>query len=124
MLATNRKKDLDEAVLRRLLFVVEFPLPDAADRLRIWRSVIPAGVDSSELDFDFLSQRFPLAGGHIRSIVFHACLQSAADRVPQRLQMPAVVRAVQREYDKLDRANSLEQFGPYAHLVASQRTVR
>jgi SpoVK/Ycf46/Vps4 family AAA+-type ATPase len=124
ILATNRKKDLDEAFLRRLRFVVEFPLPDAADRLRIWRSVIPAGVDSSELDFDFLSQRFPLAGGHIRSIVFHACLQSAADRAPQRLEMPAVVRAVQREYDKLDRANSLEQFGAYAHLVASQRTVR
>jgi hypothetical protein len=124
ILATNRKKDLDEAFLRRLRFVVEFPLPDAADRLRIWRSVIPPGVDASELDFDFLAQRFPLAGGHIRSIVFHACLQSAARGAPARLAMPAVVRAVQREYDKLDRAHSLEQFGPYAHLVASQRAAR
>jgi hypothetical protein len=124
ILATNRKKDLDEAFLRRLRFVVEFPLPDAADRLRIWRSVIPPCVDASELDFDFLAQRFPLAGGYIRSIVFHACLQSAAEGAAQRLAMPAVVRAVQREYDKLDRANSLEQFGRYAHLVAAQRAVR
>jgi vesicle-fusing ATPase len=124
ILATNRKKDLDEAFLRRLRFVVEFPLPDVADRLRIWRSVIPAGVDASELDFEFLARRFALAGGHIRGVVFHACLQSAADGAPRRLTMPAVVRAVQREYDKLDRANSLEQFGPYASIVASQRAVR
>jgi vesicle-fusing ATPase len=81
-------------------------------------------VDASELDFEFLARRFALAGGHIRGVVFHACLQSAADGAPRRLTMPAVVRAVQREYDKLDRANSLEQFGPYASIVASQRAVR
>jgi len=124
ILATNRKKDLDEAFLRRLRFVVEFPLPGAAERLRIWRSVIPAGVDASAVDFDFLAQRFALAGGHIRGIVFQACLQSAAEGAPRRLDMPAVVRAVQHEYDKLDRANSLDQFGPYAPLVASQRKER
>ena len=124
ILATNRKKDLDEAFLRRLRFVVEFPMPGVADRLRIWRSVIPDGVDASGLDFDFLAQRFALSGGHIRSIVFYACLQSAAAGAPRCLTMPAVVRAVQREYDKLDRASSLEQFGPYADLVASQRSAR
>jgi hypothetical protein len=124
ILATNRKKDLDEAFLRRLRFVVEFPLPGVAERLRIWRSVIPAEVDASALDLEFLAQRFALAGGHIRAIVFQACLQSAGDGAPRRLSMPALVRAVQREYDKLERASSLDQFGPYAALVASQRTAR
>jgi vesicle-fusing ATPase len=124
ILATNRKKDLDEAFLRRLRFVVEFPMPGAGERLRIWRSAIPEGVDASALDFDFLAQRFALAGGHIRAVVFQACLQSAAAGAPRRLNMPAIVRAVQREYDKLERANSLEQFGPYASLVTSQRTAR
>ncbi|WP_239990585.1 MULTISPECIES: ATP-binding protein [unclassified Pseudomonas] len=124
ILATNRRKDLDEAFLRRLRFVVEFPLPGPAERLRIWHSVIPAGVDASEVDFEFLAQRFALAGGHIRGIVFHACLQSAAEGAPRRLGMPAVMQALQREYDKLDRANSLDQFGPYAALVAAQRTKR
>ena len=38
--------------------------------------------------------------------------------------MPAIVRAVQREYEKLERANSLDQFGPYATLVASERNQR
>jgi len=117
VLATNRKKDLDDAFLRRLRFVVDFPLPGVPERLRIWTSVIPSGVDASALDFPFLAQRFALAGGHIRSIVFHACLQSGGDGAPRALTMDAVIRAVRREYDKLDRAFSLDQFGPYAALV-------
>jgi hypothetical protein len=124
ILATNRKKDLDEAFLRRLRFVVEFPLPGAAERLRIWRGVIPADVDAGALDFDFLAQRFALAGGHIRAIVFQACLQSASEGAPRQLAMPAIVRAVQREYAKLDRVSSLDQFGAYAPLVAAERTTR
>jgi hypothetical protein len=117
ILATNRRKDLDEAFLRRLRFAIEFPLPEAEERLRIWRQVIPAGVDAAGLDLPFLAQRFPLAGGHIRSIAFHACLQSAGRGTLQRLEMPAVLRAVRREYDKLNRAISLDQFGPYAPLI-------
>lgn len=124
ILATNRRKDLDEAFLRRLRFLVEFPMPGAEERLRIWRGAIPAGVDASALDFDFLAQRFALAGGHIRSVVFNACLQSATEGAPRRLDMPVVVRALQREYDKLDRASSLDQFGPYAALAATHRTRR
>lgn len=121
ILATNRKKDLDEAFLRRLRFVIEFPLPGPEERLRIWQGVIPQGVDASALDLPFLAQRFAFAGGHIRGIVFQACLQSAADGAPRALAMPAVIRAVRREFDKLERAHSLEQFGPYAALVAAEQ---
>lgn len=124
ILATNRRKDLDEAFLRRLRFVIEFPLPGPAERLRIWQSAVPAGVDASQIDFEFIAQRFALAGGHIRGIVFHACLQSAHDGAPHRLEMPALVRAIQREYEKLDRANSLDQFGPYAEHVVRHRNER
>ncbi len=123
ILATNRRRDLDEAFLRRLRFVIEFPLPGAPERLRIWRGVVPEGVDASELDFDFLAQRFPLAGGHIRAIVFHACLQSAAEGAPRKLTMQAVIQAVQREYAKLERASSLDQYGRYAPLVAAEKVV-
>ncbi|HEX5707540.1 MAG TPA: ATP-binding protein [Pyrinomonadaceae bacterium] len=116
ILATNRKKDLDEAFLRRLRYVIDFPLPGERERLRIWRQMIPAGVDASELDFDFLARQFQLAGGHIRSIIFNACLQSA-DGGEARLSMREVVIAIKREYDKLNRPAGLEQYGPYASFV-------
>jgi hypothetical protein len=117
ILATNRKKDLDEAFLRRLRCVVDFPLPGPEERLRIWSSVIPAGVDASALDLSFLAQRFSLAGGHIRAVVFHACLQSAACGAARTLDMPVVIRAVRGELEKLGRPISLEQFAPYARYL-------
>ena len=118
VLATNRKRDLDEAFLRRLRFLIDFPMPGVEERLRIWKQVMPAGVDVSEIDFAFLAHRFPLAGGHIRSIVFHACLQVARPGGPRKLDMPSLVAAVKREYDKLDRSMSLEQYGAYSGVVA------
>lgn len=121
ILATNRRKDLDEAFLRRLRFVIEFPLPGVAERLRIWRSAIPPEVDAGAVDFDFLARRFALAGGHIRAIVFQACLQAAAAGAPRKLGMQQLIPAVQREYEKLERAFSLDQFGAHAALLAPLR---
>jgi SpoVK/Ycf46/Vps4 family AAA+-type ATPase len=117
ILATNRKQDLDEAFLRRLRFVIDFPLPGEEERRRIWPQMIPQRVDAKEIDFDFLARQFPLAGGHIRSIVFNACLQSAQVDTPPRLTMPAILAAVKSEYGKLNRSLSLEQFGRYQDIL-------
>ena len=65
ILATNRKKDLDEAFLRRLRYILDFPMPDIPERKRIWQQVMPKKVDASQIDFDFLARQFPLAGGYI-----------------------------------------------------------
>ncbi len=117
VLATNRKKDLDEAFMRRLRYVVEFPLPETAERERIWRGIFPAGVDTSELDYFYLAKQFSLSGGHIRSIAFNACLLSAAESGETKVRMPAVLIAVKRELDKLNRAASAELFGQYAPMI-------
>jgi hypothetical protein len=138
ILATNRKKDLDEAFLRRLRYIIDFPFPGREERERIWRQVIPAAVDYSGVDIDFLANQFQLTGGHIRSIVFNACLQGAGlnntttkdtkymrdtkkgdgkAHFKGRLKMEQVVAAVKREYDKMDRTVSLEHFGQYAGII-------
>jgi hypothetical protein len=124
ILASNRKKDLDEAFLRRLRYIVDFPLPDRNERRKIWRQVVPNQADSTQLDFDFLAEQFQLAGGNIRSIVFNACLQSAdgsglrnGSSRPAKLAMNELIVAVKREYDKMNRTLSTEQYGPYASLI-------
>ena len=43
ILATNRKEDLDGAFLRRLRYVVDFPLPGVDERRQIWVVAIPDG---------------------------------------------------------------------------------
>jgi SpoVK/Ycf46/Vps4 family AAA+-type ATPase len=120
ILATNRKKDLDEAFLRRLRYVCEFPLPGVAERERIWRQVFPPQVDVSALDFTFLARQFSLTGGHIRSIAFAACLQSAGTAAPtgtRKVEMEIVLIAVKRELEKMNRAAGEAVFGSHGETV-------
>jgi hypothetical protein len=44
ILTTNMKEDLDSAFLRRIRFIVQFPFPDPAQRLEIWRRVFPTNT--------------------------------------------------------------------------------
>ena len=121
ILATNRKTDLDHAFLRRIRHVIDFPVPDEAQRAAIWLQVIPPSVaKNSTIDIGFLAKQFPLAGGHIRSIIFNACLQSAHNGNGRKeLLMKDVLIAVKREYDKMNRSLSLDQLGPYAADIAT-----
>jgi hypothetical protein len=43
ILATNFRQNLDEAFVRRLRFIVEFPFPDEEQRRRIWEVTFPGG---------------------------------------------------------------------------------
>lgn len=123
ILSTNRKKDLDEAFLRRLRYIIDFPLPGIDERIKIWRQVIPEGIDTRDIDFEFLARQFPFSGGHISSSVFNACLQSAGGVKPRRggfkgrLEMEPIIIAVKREYDKLNQFVNRDQFGRYAKLL-------
>jgi hypothetical protein len=123
ILATNRKSDLDEAFLRRLRYIIDFPIPDEELRKAIWEQVTPGTVNTEDIDFDFLARNFAIAGGHIRSIMFNACLQSAnltqvkQDKYKGKLHMDEIIIATRREYDKLNRPISLENFGKYAEVV-------
>jgi hypothetical protein len=119
VLATNRKKDLDEAFLRRLRYVIDFPLPGLLQRRCIWEQSIPVGVDASQVDLAFLASRFPIAGGHIRSVIFNACLQSAGGSGRPALRMEEVLVALKRELDKINRPVGLDLFGNYAPLIRS-----
>ncbi len=49
ILATNMKKALDVAFLRRLRFVVDFPFPTAAQRLLIWKRAFPTAGRKGDL---------------------------------------------------------------------------
>jgi len=109
ILATNRKKDLDEAFLRRLRYVIEFPMPAEKERLAIWEKCVPLQVSTTGINFEFLAHEFALSGGNIRSIVLNACLQAAASQQQPALSMEAIMTAVDREYEKIGRPLTREQ---------------
>ncbi len=41
ILTTNLRSHIDEAFLRRLRFVIDFPFPSPAERIEIWRRIFP-----------------------------------------------------------------------------------
>jgi hypothetical protein len=116
VLATNRRDALDNAFLRRLRFVVEFPFPDVEDRRRIWERVFPAEAALDEIDFSFLAQ-LELTGASIRSIAINGAFLAAAAGAP--ITMPDLMRAAAREYAKLSKPVSSAEFGRYHPAVTA-----
>jgi AAA+ superfamily predicted ATPase len=102
ILATNLRRNIDDAFARRLDFVIDFPFPEPEDRRRIWRLVLPAEAPiAPDIDLDFLANQFKLSGGSIRNCSLAAAFR-AADEGTQ-IEMRHLVRAVAQEYGKQGR---------------------
>jgi adenylate kinase family enzyme len=110
ILATNMKSLLDQAFLRRLRFLVDFPFPDAAHRARIWQHVFPKKATLEGLDYSLLS-RMEITGGNIKNIALNAAFL-AADR-GEAIRMEHLLKAARREYTKIDKLMQESDFGPY-----------
>jgi hypothetical protein len=109
ILATNKKSLLDQAFLRRLRFLVDFPFPDAAHRLQIWRRSFPAQANVEGLDYAFLA-RLEISGGNISNIALNAAFLAAEAGAP--IRMEHVLHAARREYAKTDKLVLESEFGP------------
>ena len=110
ILTSNLKSSLDTAFLRRIRFVVQFPFPDVAQRVEIWRRVFPDALPRAELNTKLLG-RLDITGGNIRNIAMNAAFL-AADR-GQPLSMADLARATRMEYAKLEKPLSEAELGQW-----------
>jgi SpoVK/Ycf46/Vps4 family AAA+-type ATPase len=100
ILTTNRKSALDQAFLRRIRFVVDFPFPEATERKEIWRRVFPSAAPVADLRMDRLCS-LNAAGGNIRNIALNAAFLAADAGEPVR--MTHILTATRGEFAKLER---------------------
>jgi hypothetical protein len=100
ILTTNMRHAIDTAFLRRLRFLIEFPFPDVAERVRIWQRVLPSDTPRADLDPARLAQ-LGVPGGVIRNIAMHAAFLAADAAEPVR--MSHLLAAARTEYAKLER---------------------
>jgi SpoVK/Ycf46/Vps4 family AAA+-type ATPase len=116
ILASNMGRNIDPAFQRRMNFVVELPFPDADHRRRIWQNVFPAAAPLEPgVDFEFLSERFGLAGGNIRNIAVAAAFHAAGNG--GSINMHHLLLGLKREYQKMGKVCERAEFGDYYHLV-------
>ncbi len=115
ILASNFKNNIDEAFLRRIHFLTEFPLPDDKLRERIWRNIFPKETPTdSEIDFGFLS-KFKITGGNIKNIALNAAFLAASDS--SAVKMDHIIKATKREFQKMGKLCTVGDFGTYYELV-------
>jgi SpoVK/Ycf46/Vps4 family AAA+-type ATPase len=100
ILATNMKTALDQAFMRRLRFIVNFPFPGPKERNLIWQKIFPLETPLAGLDFEKLG-RFNMTGGSINNIALNAAFMAAHQGTA--VTMPLVLAAARTEFRKLER---------------------
>ncbi|MCL4266856.1 MAG: ATP-binding protein [Anaerolineae bacterium] len=128
ILATNMKSALDNAFMRRLRFIVNFPFPGPGERQAMWAKVFPLQtqvvndnllaeaarqVEQSELTKEAFKQlaqekvdvarlaRLNLTGGNIHNVALNAAFLAAQAGTP--VTMSLILAAARSEFRKLGR---------------------
>lgn len=103
VLATNLRRNIDDAFVRRLDVVVELDEPDRAAREELWRCHLPAVAPLAEdVDPAALAAMYDVTGGLIRNAALAAAFAAAAADRP--IDQAALIAAVHDEYRKAGRS--------------------
>jgi len=116
ILATNLRKNMDDAFARRMHFCIEFPIPNESDRYRIWKGIFPHEAPlSKDIDLNFMAQQFKITGGNIKNIALGAAFLAAEDG--GYINTENLIRATKREYQKIGKLCTEGEFAQYFGLV-------
>jgi hypothetical protein len=103
LLASNRKQNIDSAFVRRLRFVMEFPRPQPAERVLIWRRLVTELAGGERADalaglLRALADTLELSGAQIKLGLLGAIFLARQDGRP--LALEHLVRGIERELGK------------------------
>jgi SpoVK/Ycf46/Vps4 family AAA+-type ATPase len=122
ILSTNYKRNIDEAFIRRMQFIVNFPFPDAEYRHEIWKKAFPEQVPrSNDIDFKFLASNLQISGGNIKNIVINSAFL-AAQNAKRPVSMSDIILATKREFDKIGKPIQKSDFGKYSAMLDNTTT--
>jgi DNA polymerase III delta prime subunit len=100
ILTTNLRSSIDDAFVRRLRFIIDFPLPNERDRKIIWERILPDAIPRhADIDLNLLARQHKISGANIRNIVLAAAFLAASDG--NVVTMEHFSWATKREYQKM-----------------------
>jgi SpoVK/Ycf46/Vps4 family AAA+-type ATPase len=119
ILASNFRKNIDEAFTRRMHFSLEFPFPDEEYRLHIWKKIFPKETPrANDIDYQFLANKFKIPGGNIKNIALSAAFLAADNS--RKITMMHLIYATKREYQKMGKLYDQSDFEKYGHHIADE----
>lgn len=123
ILATNLARVMDRALDRRIDIAVEFPVPDAALRRKIYERLVPKEAPLAKgVNFEVLATKYAMSGGSILNVVRQAMRNALRRGKRHRITMDDFTRAAERELrksslmttDHLQETPRRERIGGYA----------
>ena len=120
ILSTNLSKNMDNAFLRRMQFIVEFPFPNEKYREIIWKKIFPKATPvSPDTDYRFLAKKLDLSGGNIKNIALASAFLAAEES--SCIEMKHIIFAAKRECQKIGKAFVKSDFGSYSELFEMEK---
>lgn len=114
ILATNNRNNIDDAFMRRIRYLIDFPMPSPEIRKEIWQGCFAKEAPILGLDFDYLANQFEFTGGIIKNIVLAAVFYAASQNTP--VTMEHILRAVRIERLKQGKVLLRQDLGGYGHM--------
>ena len=105
LITSNATSRIDSAFQRRIDVVIEFSLPDAGQRQRLWELHLPLQHQVSSGILRQAARRCQLTGGQIRNAALHATLLAIEAETPMSDDFLAA--GIHREYTKMGAASPL-----------------
>jgi len=104
ILASNFKNNLDEAFIRRFHSVIHFPMPNASERLLLWRKSMPAGLQrDSSVNLEELAKLYEMTGASILNAVQFSALQAYARKETKITQLD-LIDGIRKEFMKEEKS--------------------
>ena len=103
ILASNYKSNIDQAFVRRFNSIINFPIPNSAERLEIWKTSLPRKATLGEdVDLAGLATKYEVTGAAIVNVIHYASLQSIF-RNSTVITRHDLIEGFKREYEKEER---------------------
>ncbi len=103
ILASNYKENIDEAFMRRFQSIVPFELPRAQERLRLWETNLPIGIDlDASVNLEQIASRYKLTGANILNVVQDASLVALSGK-DKEINNDMLLDSIKKEYTKEDK---------------------
>ncbi|MGB3344303.1 MAG: ATP-binding protein [Aequorivita sp.] len=103
ILATNKKSNIDSGFTRRLRYMLEFPKPDASQRLLIWKKIIGELSDDKilmglEKELIQLSNLVEITGAQIKQAILSALFMARKEK--SSITISHILAGLERELAK------------------------
>lgn len=99
ILTSNVLSNFDDAFLRRISFIIRFPLPDVKAKTEKWKVCFRDIPCECELPYEVFAEQLALTQAQIQSIAQNAVLYWKLDAT-EYMNVQHVLQAIQQEYQK------------------------